>query len=200
MSDLESAIDQYLNRGFGSMNKNEFEVWIFYYLLQNQLQGKSNFDISVELRLPESKVKRLRYEATLKYGSPQNRKDYIAAFEKLLTKVSFKKDGDCIQFVVEDIQLRKFLGSELKKGGRFSNTSFNSEIVSIEADDLEFLLKTLWPNEDLNEIYEQAKKKLNKKQFTFKDLLKEFAMSSANQAGKVFVNLTYTGIRFLLGI
>ena len=61
MNELASAISKYLERGFGSMNKNDFEVWIFHYLLQNELNGKSNFDISVELRIPEQKVKRLKY-------------------------------------------------------------------------------------------------------------------------------------------
>ena len=71
MNDLNQIIDRYLKRGFGSMNKNDFEVWIFYFLLHNQLKGMGNYDISLELRIPESKVKRLKYEAELKYGSPQ---------------------------------------------------------------------------------------------------------------------------------
>ena len=200
MNDLQTAIDQYLDKGFGSMNKNDFEVWIFYFLLQNQLKGKSNFDISIELRVPESKVKRLRYEAILKYGEPQNTEYYVDAFEKLLSHVYLKNDGEYIQFVIEDLQLRKFLDSVLKKDGRFSNTSFNTEIVSIDADDLEYLLKTLWPKEDFDAICNQAKKKKKKNQLTFKELIKEFAIKSANETGKVFVNLTFAAIRTLLGL
>ena len=59
---LEEMIHAYLERGFGSMTKNDFEVWIFNYLLQNELQGKSDNAISRELRIPSAKVKRLRYE------------------------------------------------------------------------------------------------------------------------------------------
>ena len=40
---LKTVIDQYLARGFGTMNKNGFEVWMFHYLMQHQLQGKSNY-------------------------------------------------------------------------------------------------------------------------------------------------------------
>ena len=195
---IKDIIDHYIERGFGSMTKNDFEVWIFYYLLQNDLKGKDNYDISVELRIPESKVKRLRYEAELKYGNPQNSNKYLEAFDALLTKSILKEDGSCVQFVVEDLQLRKYLDSTLKKGGRFSNTSFNKEIVSIDIDDLEFLLKTLWPNNDWSIISKKAGVKMDKNHVTLRDILKTFVLSSVQQAGKLVVNLTYSGIVSLI--
>lgn len=198
MNELESVIDKYINRGFDSMTKNDFEVWIFYYLLQNQLKGKDNYDISVQLRIPESKVKRLRYESELKYGNPQDIKIYLEAFETLLKKSILKEDGSCVQFVVEDFQLRKFLDSILKKGGRFSNTSFNKEIVSIDIDDLEYLLQTLWPNNDWSIIKKNAEDKLNKNHITLREILKSFVLSSVQQVGKIVVDLTYLGIKSLI--
>lgn len=141
-SQLSIIIKEYLNRGFGSMNKNDFEVWIFNYLLRNDLNAQSNYDISVELGIPESKVKRLRYEASLKYGNPKDKTQYNKAFLSLLDNVNLKKgSGNIIQFAVEDIQLRKYLDSILKKKGFFSDTSFNTEIVSITIDDLVVLLE-----------------------------------------------------------
>lgn len=200
MKDLDTIIKTYLDKGFGSMNKNDFEVWIFYYLLQNHFQGLNNFEISVELRIPESKVKRLRYEAELKHGTPNDRNVYTNAFSSLLSKAVLKEDGSCIKFVVEDIQLRKFLDSVLKKGGRFSNTSFNSEIVAIDADDLDFLLKTLWPDKDWNSIYEKIKKKTGDKEASLKGLFKYFVKNAVGQAGKIMVDLSYSGIKALLEI
>ena len=48
------------------MNKNDFEVFIFN---EYRKRGrKSNREMSLELKIPESKVKRLAYEADLKYG------------------------------------------------------------------------------------------------------------------------------------
>ena len=171
-NELDDKIGQYLVRGFGSMSKNDFEVWIFYYLMQNHLNGKDNYDISVELRIPESKVKRLRYEAELKYGNPQDKIMYLEAFETLLKKSILKKDGSCVQFVVENLQLRKYLDSTLKKGGRFSNTSFNKEIVSIDIEDLEYLLQTFWPDNDWSIISKKAEKKLGKNNVTLKEIIK----------------------------
>ena len=47
-------IQAYLNRGFGSMTKTDFEVMIFAELLQTSLLKKSNYEISIDLRIPES--------------------------------------------------------------------------------------------------------------------------------------------------
>lgn len=68
MDKIIDVIDQYLAKGFGSMDKHDFEVWIFNYLLQSRLKGMSDYDISIMLRIPESKVKRLKYDASMKYA------------------------------------------------------------------------------------------------------------------------------------
>ena len=194
---IDEIINKYLIRGFGSMNKNDFEVWIFNELLSNQFLGKSNFDISIGLRIPESKVKRLRYEASLKYGQPDNISIYKKHFEELLQKVVLKKNGDSVQFVVEDTSLRKYLDSVLKKGGRFSDSSFNSEIITLDTDDLEYLEKEIFPDKNWKELYEKAEQK-HGKGATLKSLLNEFAKSAAKQAGKIIVNLSFAGILNLL--
>lgn len=200
MDDLKTVINKYLTRGFGSMNKNEFEVWIFHYLLSNRFINENNYDISIQLRIPETKVKRLRYEAELKYGDPKDEESYRIALEKLLEKSIIKKDGNSVQFSIENIQLRKFLDSKLKKAGRFSDSSFNSEIVVIDVDDLEYLLKVLWPEKYWNEIENRAKKKIQSNKITFKEILKNFVKGFATNASKISVDLTYTGILKLIDL
>lgn len=68
---MKKIIESYLERGFGSMNKNDFEVFIFSWLIQNHSDYVNTTDneISWQLKIPESKVKRLRYEAELKFGN-----------------------------------------------------------------------------------------------------------------------------------
>ncbi len=153
------------------MNKNDFEVWIFHYLLEHELQGKKNYEISINLKIPESKVKRLRYEAELKYSDATPDDKYNMVCDQL-KKAHFKKDGKCIQFIIEDIYLRKYLDSILKKDGRFSDSSFNSEIVSMDYDDLEYFLGI--PNggkENIDKILKDVRKIVNDKDMTFKKLM-----------------------------
>lgn len=39
MITIDDALDKYLAKGFGSMNKVDFEVWIFDQLLKSRLKG-----------------------------------------------------------------------------------------------------------------------------------------------------------------
>ena len=87
MNSIKDVMESYLSRGFGSMNKNDFEVFIFHWLINNKTEckGKSDFVISQCLKIPESKVARLRYEAGLKYTDPnpdRYREELKMAFKK----------------------------------------------------------------------------------------------------------------------
>ena len=99
---MNDWLKKYLERGFGSMNKNDFEVFIFSELLKSKLKSMSNFDISVCLKIPESKVKRLKYEASLRYPEKElNLKKYA---KKALENVTIESNH--IRFSVEDTMLK----------------------------------------------------------------------------------------------
>ena len=107
-----SFIQAYLDRGFGSMTKNDFEVMIFAELIQTSLRGMSDYQISCDLRIPESKVKRLRYEASLKYNI-LSEDDYRLMFKEIAQNAIIKDEK--IILSIEDISLRKFINFKLKK-------------------------------------------------------------------------------------
>lgn len=139
---MNELVKKYLVRGFGSMNKNDFEVAIFNYLLESGWSAKTNRAISLELKIPETKVKRLRYEAELKYGENTD-DEFNTRLEKVLENANFKHDGKKLVFVMENQMLRNYLDGKLKEMGNFSDRSFNSEVVSIDAKDFIELLKQL---------------------------------------------------------
>lgn len=152
---MNELIDKYLKKGFGSMNKNDFEVAIINELLNAGWTTKSNRTISLELRIPETKVKRLRYEAELKYG--QNTEEiFKKSLEEVLAKAQFKADGKKLVFIVENQMLRGYLDGKLKDKGFFSDRSFNSEIVSVNAKDFIGVLNDLFIDKD---IIKKAKNK-----------------------------------------
>lgn len=159
---LLGRIEDYTENRFGSLLKNDFEVMFFQYMLLNKLEGKDNYTISEELRIPEAKIKRLRYEASLKYkGIIDDKSDYDKLKEALV-RVKFRKDNNRLQFVIEDISVRKFLDHLLKEKGRFADTSFNKEIVTIEFPDLLTIYKAFPEGEkDLLDILKVAKKELD---------------------------------------
>ncbi len=162
----KEQIEEFFNRclqRFGSMNKNDYEVALFHLLLMNDFTEMTDYEISTKLRIPESKVKRLRYEESLVYPITDEELN-----EKLLTRIrkgSFKMLTDCIQFAINDKKLRLYLNNKLEKGNHFADSSFNSNIVSITANDLEFLLDGLKISKDDREtIIEIIKQKINDNQ------------------------------------
>ena len=85
-----------------------------------------------------------------------------------LKQAHFKKDGKCIQFVIEDIYLHRYLDSTLKAGGRFSDSSFNSEIVSMDFYDLEyFLCIPTDGKEEINQLLKKVQKKQEQRETDF---------------------------------
>ena len=143
--DLQTLLDKYLEKGFGSMNKNDFEVFIFSRLLLNRYSGMNDYQISTELRIPISKVKRLRYEADLKYPVQM---DYKALFVKAMTGARYDSEKPIIVFSIENISLRQYLRNLLMQRGNFYDSSFNSDIVKVSENDFLCLLEDICLNED----------------------------------------------------
>ncbi len=167
-SSVEEFVRAYVQRGFGSMNKNDFEVWIFSQLMQERLRGKSNYDISLELRLPESKVKRLAYEAQLRYPSGVSYKEQLS---EALRKAKMSKDNNYLCFPIENIALRNYLSNILKNKGSYIDSSFNSEIVKINVEDFAIILEAV-DAEVANKLKEEHNKQNVKEVFT--DIVKNF--------------------------
>ncbi len=188
--EFKKAIEAYIERGFGSMNKNDFEVFIFNYIVNKHVsyKNKSNFELSILLRIPESKVKRLKYEANLKYRDFENNvSDLNCLLNKILSNAKLKSKGkQQIQFVIEDIYLRNYLDDYLKKNGRFSDSSFNSEIVIINLEDLSFLMENIL-NKDVSKLLKDAKKK-TKIKLALIDLLQNIISKTTNNLLDLSIN------------
>lgn len=198
--ELEEIIQSYLERGFGSMNKNDFEVWIFneWRKLQDKKdKNLSDYAISKELKISETKVKRLRYEADLKYSSDNDEKKLQEQFFELLKNAKYKKENSKLQFVIKDKLLRGYISDCLEKDGRFMDSSFNANMVSIYVDDFSFLLEQ-FSKVERKEIIERAKKEAEDNHdfpITISDILKEMLINLAEEKlGDKLVNFTTQGI------
>ncbi len=157
MANISDIVQDYLKKGFGSMNKNDFEVWIFHYLLKNGYASKSDNQISRELKIPESKVKRLRYEADLVY--PKDEESFKKEFYEVLKNRVYKQVGDNkIQFVIRDKNLRLYLNDKLESFGSFADSSFNTNIVTVTAQDLVLLISDFEGNKT---IIQQVQQNIN---------------------------------------
>ena len=137
--DAESFLE-YCTQHFGRLNKKDYELAVFHLLLQNELKDCSDFAISRRLKITEAKVKQLRYEVNLVIQKDDS--VYREELMQLMSTASYKfaDGGKKIQFCVNDKMLRLFLNDQLNQIGSFADSSFNSNIVSVTAKDLLFLL------------------------------------------------------------
>lgn len=180
-------IQNYLNRGWGCMNKNDFEVYIFNEIITDpNYAGMNDYDLSIALAIPQPKVKRMRYEANLKY-SRKNAEAYNQQFRELLIKAKPQavNNGKAVKFCMEDKGLYLYIDNLLKKNGRFGDRSFNSELMVISTEDLAYLLETtlLSPTEK-EDILTQFRKASNDNSITLSYALLEIAKAFAEGAGK----------------
>lgn len=156
----EALLDEVNNRGFGSMNKNDYEVFLFNQLRENgNLKGKSNYDISLLLRMPLSKVKRLAYEASIVYGDPNDE----AVCELLIDTFSnekFQVENQKIKFLVEDRYLRSAIEDKLKQNGGIIDSSFNNEMVVIYPKDFQVMVSNFLPQKTIKSLEKECTKKL----------------------------------------
>ena len=194
---INDVIKEYLNRGIGSMNKNDFEVWIFneWHKTQNNL---SDYEISRNLRIPESKVKRLKYEASLKYSNEDNVDDLKKIFLEDIKIAKYKKESSKLQFVVKDKVVRQYISDLLTQDGRFLESSLTSETVHIYVDDFIYLLDILNVSINKDKIIKEAEKKAESNHdfpTTFTDILKSILEDCSNK--KIGPITTETIIRYI---
>ena len=183
----KNAFVDFCIKGFGSMTKNDYEVAIFHEMLKAGLSDKTDFQISLLLHIPETKIKRLRYEATLRYLPRDNADQYKNAFIHLLEKGSFRvTDNHRIQFSISDKLFRLYINDLLMRDGRFADTSFNPNIVSLPWKDFEYLLNSFGMNDKnrLDRIKESVKDTDIDLPTTMLECCKEFGIETLKNVGR----------------
>ena len=84
----KTVIAEYLENGMGAMPKSEFDILMMHLLLTHgELEIKSNHELSILLQTTESRIKRWRYEARLKYPPDE---DYVK--ERVIERVMYGSD------------------------------------------------------------------------------------------------------------
>ena len=138
---------------FNSISKSDYDVAFFHVLMKNGYGDKSDFELSRLLKLTETKIKNLRYKCNLEYPMDES---YEEQLKVILNKAAYKVDGNKIQFSIKDKMLRSYANNLLEEDGNFTDSSFNSSIVSLTPLDMVDLLKKLYGGEN-NHEYEEMR-------------------------------------------
>lgn len=199
--ELKDLLELYLKRGFGSMNKNDFEVFLFGKIIEfPNYKGKNNYDLSLALKIPETKIKRLRYESALRNNN-YDEEHYKDSVRELLKNSQLRGEDNKILFQVEDVMLKLYISSILKKEGRMIDHSFNDEVLVIRIEDYEHLLKAVYDEITVNQELKKAQKTFGK-EITWAKILEwtiqGMASGLISAASSNMVNLSLQGIKAII--
>lgn len=191
-------LKQYLKGGIGAMPKADIDALVMYlldkYASENgcPLGNFPNQIASERLRAPLPRIKRLRYEGSLKFGGRPEDEARIR-FVRLLAKAGLeldKKDGTItkIVFVVEDILAKNWIQGQIKEHSGIFDGSFNTEIIKVDPELFFRLLRTLLPDSEVDTFekkYKALVKKNKKEELAsgFKSLVLSFVKGAAEAGG-----------------
>jgi len=179
---VNDFLDEYLANGMGATSKPEIDILVMNLLMNyGSLGEKSNQDLSITLQATESKIKRLRYEARLKYPPDV---DYVKReFLYVLGRSQFNSEKGKIIFIVEDEYLRHAIQGRLKAKGMYADSSFNTEIIKLDKNSLESIIEELYGKEIANDFHDGFNEldqiQENKKVTTFQKVILKFVLDTA---------------------
>ena len=178
---LAEIMGVYLEKGFGVMNKTEFETLLYDVLRKHGLLTGKCFDDSFKLRIPEAKARKLIYESQVKYSN-LNKDDFDSYLRKsvgeCLAHAYLVKNNKEIRFAIEDKYLRIALNAKLRERHYFADTSFNKDIISLDEEAFKEMLSILVPNFQRDQVLAN----LNAVQVPENDNMKDFVLSFIKEA------------------
>ena len=195
-------LKHYLKGGMAAMSKSDVDALVMHLLdlytgeHGHPLGSFPNQVASERLRTPLSKIKRLRYEAGLKYGGrPEDEARRRFALHLAKAGLEFDKTDKLVTkivFVVEDILAKNWIQGQIKEHSGVFDNSFNTEIIKVEPDLFFRLLRTLLAHGEIDAFeskYKALLKKTKKDEIIagFKSLVSSFANGAASTGGSLAV-------------
>lgn len=194
MSNFERAfLESYLKFGLGSLPKSDIDALVMHLLDQYgwndspPMARLSNQIVSERLRTPVTKIKKLRYDAALKFGG-RIEDQAMGRLLAALSKASLEAEGNKICLIIEDSLAKNWLQGQLKIHKQIFDHSFNTEIIKVDAAGLFQVLEACFDQTVLagfRSEYQSAKTKNDQEAMkrAFADAAKKFANAAAEVAG-----------------
>lgn len=160
----EEFLNHYLRLGLGSMPKADIDALVMSLIDKygvtldiGPTMMKDNQTVSQLLKTPVAKVKKLRYDAALKYESDiesytKGKLEFI--FKKATLEASDKK----IQLIIEDVLVKNWIQGQLKNSQQFYDNSFNREIIKMDISAFNSFLENVFPDRDFNDVKEHLER------------------------------------------
>ncbi len=189
----DEFLHHYLKNGIGALSKTDVDALVMHLLDKYShangvpLAQYSNQVVSQTLRAPATKIKKLRYDAGLKYGGrveDEARRRFVQA----LNKAALELDGNRVVLIIEDALAKNWIQGQIKEHGIVFDGSFNSEIVRIHPGDFFRVLEALLDTDAVRSFRDKFKALAEKKRGEelragFAALLTGFVTNAAKKVG-----------------
>lgn len=146
----KNFLNRFLHNGFGTLPKREIEILVMHLLLKDGVlrpEGRvDHHEISVKLRLPESRVRSLIYEVELKHGNAINIIDEII---HIIESDRYSISGTKVKISVHSPLVKQHIEYKIRKLNGVSDGSFGKHIISLELSTFQRLLEDLYGNQPL---------------------------------------------------
>lgn len=195
---VKDFLQEYMENGIGVMSKREIDILVMNLLMNHgDLASKSNYDLSIMLQTPETRIKGLRYEARLRY--PPDEEYVEREFLFVLARSQFDADKKKIVFIIEDKYLRYAIQGRLKAKGMYADSSFNTEIVKIDHSALETIIREMYGDESAKKYRKDFDKVLKQGgKLTFRDVKKNFILSAVKTLGSALSTMAVAQLQILI--
>lgn len=130
----DALLQKHLDLGFGSQPKSELDLLVFHHIsTSNTYKKLSNYELASALKIPESRIKRLKLDSALRY---QNINPKAILGHIVLRTLDGLQVMDIrnskIEISLENPLEKRELEHYLKKGGHSAEYTLNSEVLKIE--------------------------------------------------------------------
>lgn len=194
----DKFITRLLENGFDFLYEKELKVYILYLLLEDGQfmndDGDIDFhEVSLALKISETKVRNLIYEVELKY---RNNHNFIEQLILIIEKGKYEATEGKVKFAVHNPLVKQYFEYEIRKLDGVSDGSFAKHIVTISKDTFEKLLLNLYgestkADEIISSLPEDFKEKITDKESLIKEFVREFGKNFAGISGERSANLLF---------
>ncbi|MDQ1243692.1 MAG: hypothetical protein QG565_32, partial [Campylobacterota bacterium] len=194
----DKFLTKLLENGFDFMKEKELKVYILYLLLEDgQFVNNNGYidyhEISLVLKISETKVRNLVYEVELKYRANHN---FIEQLISIIKKGKYEVTDGKVKFAVHNPLVKQYFEYEIRQLDGVSDGSFAKHIVSISTTTFEKLLLKLYGNSTkagdiISELPDSLKENITDKDSLIKEFVREFGKSFSSTSGERSANLLF---------
>ena len=125
---------EYYIHNFGEMSKADFELLLFDIYLKNKTGGISDYDISKELGITQSRVRSLRERRELKYSTDKKSNWWKDEFLKRVRYSKYDKETRIIKMSIPDIEVMIELRHFVEGLYLFDDYQLNPKVFACRVD------------------------------------------------------------------